>query len=124
MKAIPLVNVHKLAASNASRLYSLGTLAANAEFLDQVQISLAIALGNVAQQAAAAANHLQQATAGHKVVLIGLQMLGDFFDALGQNSDLGASATGIFCVRLRALDGGSFLVSCNHVARILTDRRP
>ena len=90
-------------------------LAADAELLDQIKVGLAVALGDVAQQAAAAANHLQQPAAGHKIVLIGLQMLGDLFDTIGQYSYLGARTARIILVYLRAFDSGRLLLRCNHV---------
>jgi hypothetical protein len=51
------INVHKLALSNFERP-SPRTLAANAEFLDQIQVRLAVMLRDVAQQAPALAHHL------------------------------------------------------------------
>jgi hypothetical protein len=93
----------------------LDTLAADTELLDQLKISLAVALGDVTQQAAALADHLQQATTGHVIVLIGLEMLGDLLDAFRQNCHLGASATGVVFVYLRAFDSGGLFLSCNHV---------
>lgn len=96
-------------------ILSLGTLAADAELLDQVQVRLAVALGDVAQQTAALANHLQQAAAGHKVMLVSLQVLGQLFDTLSQDSHLCAGAAGVVLMCLRALDGRSFLLRFNHV---------
>jgi hypothetical protein len=81
-------------------------LAANTEFFDKAQVSVTIVLGDVAQQTAATANHLQQAATSHKVVLVHLEVLGQFLDALRKDSNLGARATGVSFVCLRAFNGG------------------
>lgn len=90
-------------------------LAADAELLDQIKVGLAVALGDVAQQAAAAANHLQQPAAGHKVMLVDLQVLSNLFNALCQHGNLGARTASIILVGLRALDSRVLFLSCNHV---------
>lgn len=97
-------------------------LATDAEFLNKIQICLAISFSNVAQQAAALADHLQQSTASHVVMLVSLQMLGNFLDALSQYGDLGAGPAGIVLMYLRAFDSGGLFVTRNHVVSILTDR--
>ena len=70
---------------------------------------------DVAEQTAALANHLQQTAASHEIVLVNLEVLGQFLNPLRQNSHLRGRAAGIILVRLRALDSRSFLLSCDHV---------
>ena len=55
---IHLVNVHKLAVLSDQNPGS-GHLATNTKLLYEIKISLAVALGNVAQQTPTFANHLQ-----------------------------------------------------------------
>ena len=91
------------------------SLAADAKLFDQFQIGFAIPRGDVTQQTAALANHLQQAATGHVIVLIGLEMLGQLFDTLGQHRDLGTRTARVFTVCLRALDSCRFLLTRDHV---------
>jgi len=51
-------------------------LAANTEFLDESQISLAIAVSDVLEKTAALAHKAQQTTARSQVMLVTLQMVG------------------------------------------------
>lgn len=89
-------------------------LAADAELLDEAQVCAAVVFGDECQQAAAATNQLQQTAAGSKVLAVHLQVLSQFFDALGGYGNLGSSTTGIGLVRLHAGDGGLFFLTCNH----------
>lgn len=51
-------NVHKLAAWRFQTTGSSTRLATNAELLDELQVAIGVAAGNVAQQTAALANEL------------------------------------------------------------------
>lgn len=66
----------------------LCTLAADAELLDEVQVTLAVALSDVAQQTAALTDELQQTAAGCKVFFVDLEVLGQLLDALSINGYL------------------------------------
>jgi hypothetical protein len=66
--------VHKLS-RRFRAIQSLGTLAADAEFLDQSQVFFPVLIGNVLKQALALADQLQQPAAGHEVVLILLHVI-------------------------------------------------
>lgn len=90
-------------------------LAADAELLDEIQIRLAVTLRDVAQQTAAFADHLQQTTAGHVIVLVRLQVFSQFLDAFSQNGHLHAGAARVILMHLRAFDGGSLFLTCDHV---------
>lgn len=63
-------------------------LAADAKLLDKSEVPLTVALGDVTQQTAALTDQLEQSATGHKVVLVGLEVLGQLLDALGHNGDL------------------------------------
>jgi len=86
--------------SRSSRNLVYARLAADAQFLNQSQITVGITAGNVLEQTAATADHLQQTTASHEIFLVDLEVLGKFLDALGQNTDLYACTTGILGVYL------------------------
>jgi hypothetical protein len=76
--------------------YSLGTLTADAEFLDQSQI-LVTALGsNVFKQALALADQLQQTAAGHEVVFILLHVIGQLGDPGCHYTHLHRRRTAVF----------------------------
>ena len=70
------------------RRVSLCKLAADAELLDEAQIFLTILSGNVLEQALALTDSLQQAAACHKIVLVLLEVLSQYLDALRQNTNL------------------------------------
>ena len=105
------VKVHKLVAPNGPVVWAL---AADAELLYKLQVTLAVTLGNVAQQTAALTNHLQQAAAGHVVVLVLLKVLGKLLNSLGKHGDLYAGTTGVSLMDLRAPNSGGLLFSSNH----------
>src|SRR5690242_17221750 len=65
-----------------------GRLVSQAELFDQRTIALRAGPVEVAQHAAALADHLEQPPAGVIIVLVLFEMLGQIADALGQNSNL------------------------------------
>lgn len=87
------------------------TLAANAEFLDEVQVCLTIFGGDVLQEALALTDELQQPAAGSKIFFVDLEVLGELFDTLGKDTDLHCCATGVFLVFLQICDDLGFLLS-------------
>src|SRR3954470_21876979 len=70
-------------------------LAAQAELLDEGAIALEILPLKVVQEAAAAADELQQATTRVVVVLVTAQVLGELVDALCQHRDLHLRRAGV-----------------------------
>ena len=64
------------------------TLLAQAEPFDQLAISLGIPVFQVVEELAAAADHLQQATAGVMILAMFLEVAGQAVDARGQERDL------------------------------------
>ena len=100
------------------------SLSAYPKFLDQVKIALAVTLSDVAQQAAALADELQQAAAGCEVLLVDLQVLGELLDPFRIDADLHRSPTGVLSVHLGALDSCLFFLTCNHMNRILPEKMP
>src|SRR5688500_9957452 len=64
------------------------SLAANAEALDQLAVARLVLALDIVEQAAALADHLQKAAAGVVVRLVGLEVLRQVGDALGQDRDL------------------------------------
>lgn len=115
-------NVHKLVVSAEAETSSLYTLAANAELLDKVEVCLTVFRGNVLQMALALTNELQQPTTSGKVLLVHLKVLSKFLDAFGGNANLYSCAASVAFALLQSLNGGLFLLTCNHTLSILTDQ--
>ena len=68
----------------------------------------------VVQQAAALADHLEEAAAGVVVLLVDLEVLGELSDALGEDGDLDLRGTGIRLVRAVGFDDGGLGVFLKH----------
>ena len=70
-------------------------LAAQAELRDKGAVALQVGSLQVAEQATALADHLQQATAGVVVLAVVAQVLGELVDALGEQRDLDLGRAGV-----------------------------
>jgi hypothetical protein len=86
-------------------------LAANTEFLDQFEVRFAIFACNVLQVALALADQLQQAAAGGVIVLVGLQVLGEFLDTLGHDAGLHGGRTGVVFASLQVFNDTLLLLT-------------
>ena len=86
-------------------------LAAQPQASDEVTVTLNVVLAQVLQQTAAATDEQQQATTGVVVVLVGLQVLGQVVDALGQQCDLSLRGAGVGLVDAVLLEDFSLLLS-------------
>lgn len=82
----------------------LGTLAADAELLNQFEIRVRVFGSDVLQVALALTDHLEQAAAGGKILFVSLEVLGQLFDTLGQNPYLYAGATGVVFAGLQVFN--------------------
>ena len=76
----------------------LTQLLAQAKLGAYLAVALDVGLFKVVLKAAAAADHLEQATAGMVVVLVLLEVLVQVVDALSQQSDLHLGGTGVALV--------------------------
>src|SRR3954452_18717262 len=70
-------------------------LSAKAETLDELTVSSDVLLLQVLQEATTPADHQQQTTTAVVVVLVGLEVLGELIDALGENGHLHLGRTGV-----------------------------
>src|SRR5688572_3915184 len=70
-------------------------LAANPEASDQIAVARLVFALHIIEQAAALADHLQQTATGMVVALMGLEVLGEVGDPLGQDRDLHVRRAGI-----------------------------
>ena len=70
---------------------SLSRLLAQAELFDQGTVALNVGLLQVVQHVATLADQLEQAGAGMKVLLVGLEVAGEAVDAGGKKGDLNFS---------------------------------
>src|SRR5205085_10186538 len=70
-------------------------LAAQAELLDEGAVALEIVLLQVVEEAAAAADELEEPAARGVVVAVRPQMLGQLVDALGEHCDLHLRRAGV-----------------------------
>ena len=59
-------------------------------------------------EAAALVDHCDEAAAGAEVLLVNLEVLGEFLDASGQQGDLNLDGTAVIVGALELLDGGQF----------------
>jgi len=73
-------------------------LLANAEFLDNVLITLGIVVLEVVEQAATLADHHQETAAGGVILLVCLKMVRQFTDPFAKHRDLNLGAAGIVIV--------------------------
>ncbi len=94
-------------------------LATQSEFADDCAIALNIDAGEIVEQTAAATNNHQQAASAVVIFFVGLQVLGQMRDAVGQQCDLDFGRTrvvGATCVfRNRCILRGQICSSfCSH----------
>src|SRR5688500_10166278 len=75
-------------------------LLTQSEPVDDLKISLAVFPREVLQKAVPAADHLQQAAPRSVVLLVGLEVVGELGDALGEERDLHFRRAGVLLVRL------------------------
>ena len=89
--------------------------AAELEKFDYLLVPVGVFVAQVAQEAAAAPNKLEQTTTGVVIVFVNLEMLGEMLDARGEQTDLDAGGTGVVVVLAEFIDcfrvGGSGQVS-------------
>ena len=67
------------------------------------------------EQAAALADHFEQAFSGMTIFLMGLQVFGEAVDPVGQERHLNRRGTGVRLVLPKLLNHGSFLSFPHHV---------
>src|ERR1017187_3645524 len=89
-------------------------LLADTEFADDVAVAIGIVRLQVVQKAAALADQLQKTAPGSVVLLVRLEVFGQFADARTQNRDLDLRRTGIRIVGAEAFNQGCFLSSRQH----------
>lgn len=77
-----------------------GTLAANAELLQERQVRLAVTTSDILQEAAALAYHANQSAAGSHVLFTTLEVRRQFLDAFAEYGNLSGSRAGVFAVQL------------------------
>ena len=77
---------------------------ADTELLDESAVLFDVAILDVLQHAAALTDEHHETTTGVVVLLVGLEMLGEVADALGQDSDLNLCAAGIALALAELLD--------------------
>src|SRR6185437_11471893 len=82
----------------------LSDLLADTELPDHLTVAIGIMYLQVVQQAAALAHEHQQTTPGCVILLVHLEMLGQFANPLAQNRDLNLRRTGVRIVCTEALD--------------------
>ena len=70
-------------------------LSTQAEVRDQGAVALQVGALQISEQAAALADHHQQAPAGMVVLRVGAQVLGELVDALGEQRDLDLGGPGV-----------------------------
>jgi len=80
---------------------------------DCLAVSLDIRLLQVGKKASALTDHLQQAAAGMVILAVAAEVIGEFQDSLGQNSDLDFRRTGIGIMKASGLDD-VILLCCLH----------
>lgn len=73
--------------------------AAQTQALDQRAVARDVNLGDVLEQAATTADQQQQTTTAVVVVLVGLEVLGQIDNALGQHRNLRLGGTGVGLVQ-------------------------
>src|SRR5918995_1976996 len=101
---------------------TLVSSAADAELLDQRAVARLVLLLHVVEKRAALGNHLQEATPGMVVLGVGLEVVGEVVDALGQDGDLDLRRAGIAgFVRMFLDERGLALGRDRHRASFLVD---
>jgi len=79
-------------------------LLAQTELLDELTVDVRLSGGQVVQEAATASDHLQKTRTGVVVLLVGLQVICQFLDALSNQSNLDLGGSGVAWVGLILLD--------------------
>lgn len=77
---------------------SLLDVVANAELLDELTVLIDVVLLDVGEETTTLTNQHKQTTAGVEVLLVGLHVLGQLLDALGQDGDLNLGVAGVLGV--------------------------
>jgi len=89
-------------------------LLADTEFADDVAVAIGIVRLQVVQKAAALADQLQKAAPGSVVLLVRLEVFGQFADARTQNRDLDLRRAGVRIMGAEAFNQGCFLCGRQH----------
>ena len=76
------------------------------ELLDDRVVAALVVLLEIAQVCAAIGNHLEKTTAGMVILVVLLEMLRQFINAAGQDSDLNIGRAGVGVMTGRVLDDG------------------
>src|SRR5215467_3509543 len=92
---------------------------ADSELVRQDSVALRVLLPEVFQKAAAPADEHKQAAAGVMVFLVGLEVIGQSVDPLGEQCDLHFRRSRIAVVRLELLDETLLLVDGQPHAKLL-----
>lgn len=91
-------------------------LTAELEYFDDLLVFGGVLLAQVAEEAAAAPNKLEQTATGVMVVFMNLEVLGEVLDASGEQTDLDTGRAGVVFVVTEFVDrfriGGSGHVVC------------
>ena len=77
---------------------SLLDVVANAELLDELTVLIDVVLLDVGEETTTLTDEHEQATTGVEVLLVGLHVLGQLLDALGQDGDLNLGVAGVLGV--------------------------
>ena len=88
-------------------------LAAQTQLLDQGLVTPGVATPEIIQQPSPLAHQLEQATTRVMILLVRLEMLGEFVDPFGQDRDLDLRRAGIRLVGPEVLDDLSLAFSGN-----------
>ena len=86
-------------------------LLADAQLLNDLFVALGIVLSEVVEQAATLADHHEKTAPGGMVLLMRLEMLREFTNALTQYRDLDFRRTGVVGVSTVLADQGGFFLS-------------
>jgi hypothetical protein len=82
-----------------------------AQFLDDLPVTVDIRALQVIEEAATLSDHLEEATATVVILLVGAEVVRQIVDALGEQRNLNASRATVGLMRPELLDGGAFFES-------------
>ena len=85
-------------------------LLSDVQLRDDGTVTLDINLLQVVEQVSSVTNHLEQTSAAVVILVVGLQVLGQVVDTVGQKSDLNLRRTGVTLVDGIGLDNGLLFV--------------
>src|ERR1035438_10405116 len=91
-----------------------GSLLADTEFADNVAVAIGIVRLQVVQKAATLADQLQQTATRSVILLVRLEVFGQFSDTRTQNCDLDLRRTGVRIMGAEAFNQGCFLSGRQH----------